>query len=88
VQYVLQLAEEHPERRVLVVIPEMVEEKWYEYFLHNQRSRLLEWSLLAKGNQRIYTVAAPYYLSTAKREEAEAAKIGAAAELNGGRVSK
>jgi hypothetical protein len=63
VQYVLQLAEENPERKIVVVIPEMVEEKWYEYFLHNQRARLLEWTLLAKGNDRIYTVASPYYLS-------------------------
>ena len=62
VQYVLELAEKNPERRILVVIPEMVEQKWYEYFLHNQRARLLEWTLLAKGNQRIYTVTAPYYL--------------------------
>jgi amino acid transporter len=63
VQYVLDMAEKNPERRVVVVIPEMVEEKWYEYFLHNQRARLLEWMLLAKGNDRIYTVASPYYLS-------------------------
>src|SRR5215469_6090215 len=63
VQYVLQLAENNPERKIVVVIPEMVEEKWYEYFLHNQRARLLEWTLLAKGNDRIYTVASPYYLS-------------------------
>jgi hypothetical protein len=40
----------------------MVEEKWYEYFLHNQRARLLQWALLAKGNDRIYTVVSPYYL--------------------------
>jgi amino acid transporter len=64
VQYILELAEKQAERRILVVIPEMVEEKWYEYFLHNQRARLLEWTLLAKGNDRIYTVAAPYYLKS------------------------
>jgi amino acid transporter len=62
VQHVLELSEKNPERRILVVIPEMVEEKWYEYFLHNQRARLLEWSLLAKGNERIFTLASPYYL--------------------------
>jgi len=67
VQFVLELTEKNPERRVLVVIPEMVEEKWYEYFLHNQRARLLEWVLLAKGNERIYTLASPYYLRE-KRE--------------------
>ena len=66
VRYVLDLSEKNPHRQILVVIPEMVEEKWYEYFLHNQRARLLEWTLLARGNKRIYTVASPYYLSMAR----------------------
>ena len=32
---------------IIVVVPELVEDKWHEYFLHNQRGRLLEWVLLA-----------------------------------------
>jgi len=63
VQYVLELSKSHPGRRIIVVIPALVENRWYEYFLHNQRSRLLEWTLLARGNERIFTVSAPYYLS-------------------------
>ena len=62
VQYVLDLSEKHPDRRIVVVVPELVEDRWYEYFLHNQRARLLQWLLLARGNERIFTVAAPYYL--------------------------
>jgi amino acid transporter len=61
-QYVLDLSEKHPQRRIVVVIPELVEGRWYEYFLHNQRGRLLEWSLQVRGNERIFTVSAPYYL--------------------------
>jgi len=68
VEYVLKLSEQHPNRKIVVVIPEFVEDRWYEYFLHNQRARLLQWVLLAKGNQRIFTVAAPYYLSEAARK--------------------
>jgi hypothetical protein len=68
VQYVLELSEKHKDRKIVVVIPEFVEEKWYEYFLHNQRARLLQWSLLVRGNSRIFTVASPYYLSMEKRE--------------------
>ena len=45
-----------------MVIPELVEDRWYEYFLHNQRGRLLEWVLLARGNERIFTVSAPWYV--------------------------
>jgi hypothetical protein len=62
VQYILQLSAQQPERRIVVVIPELAEGKWYEYFLHNQRGRLLEWLLLVKGNERIFTLNAPYYL--------------------------
>ncbi len=62
VQYILQLSAQQPERRIIVVIPELAEGKWYEYFLHNQRGRLLEWLLLVKGNERIFTLNAPYYL--------------------------
>ena len=62
VQYILQLAARQPERRIIVVIPELAEGKWYEYFLHNQRGRLLSWLLLVKGNERIFTLNAPYYL--------------------------
>jgi amino acid transporter len=63
VQYVLRLSRKHPDRRIVVVIPELVEERWYEYFLHNQRGRLLEWALMVQGNQRIFTLSSPYHLS-------------------------
>ena len=41
-QYVLKLSKENPQRRIAVVIPQFVESGWFEYFLHNQRGRLLE----------------------------------------------
>jgi amino acid transporter len=62
VQFILDLAKKNPERSIVVVIPELVEDQWYEYFLHNQRGRLLEWVLLARGNERIFTVSAPWYV--------------------------
>ena len=62
VQFVLDLSKKHPDRNIIVVIPELVEDKWYEYFLHNQRGRLLEWVLLARGNERVFTVTAPWYV--------------------------
>jgi hypothetical protein len=63
VQYIAELSAKHPERRIVVVIPQLVEDRWYEYFLHNQRSRLLEWTLLVRGNERIFAVSSPYYIS-------------------------
>jgi len=62
VRYVCDLAEQHRDRRIVVVIPELVEDRWYEYFLHNQRGRLLEWTLLVHGNERIFTVSSPYHV--------------------------
>jgi amino acid transporter len=63
VKYVLDLSEKHPDRKIVVVIPELVEDHWYEFFLHNQRARLLEWTLMVRGNERIFTLSSPYYLS-------------------------
>ncbi len=69
VQYVVDLAEKFPERKIAVVIPEFVEDHWYEYFLHNQRARLLEWILLSRGYKNIYTVSSPYYLPDSERKQ-------------------
>jgi amino acid transporter len=68
VKYVLQLSEKYPQRRIVVVIPQLVEDHWYEYFLHNQRGRLLEWALLAQGNKHIFTLSSPCYLSDNQEE--------------------
>jgi amino acid transporter len=62
VQFILDLSKNNPRRSIVVVIPELVEDRWYEYFLHNQRGRLLAWVLLARGNERIFTVSAPWYV--------------------------
>jgi len=70
VQFVLDLSKKNPGRTIIVVIPELVEDRWYEYFLHNQRARLLEWVLLARGNECIFTVTAPWYA------RAQASKTG------------
>jgi amino acid transporter len=66
VQFVLDLSKKNPARSIVVIIPELVEDRWYEYFLHNQRGRLLEWALLARGNERIFTVNAPWYIGERK----------------------
>jgi amino acid transporter len=62
VQFILDLSARNPTRTIIVVIPELVEGKWYQSFLHNQRGRLMEWVLLARGNERIFTVSAPWYV--------------------------
>ncbi|MBV8829110.1 MAG: APC family permease [Acidobacteriaceae bacterium] len=62
VDYVVRLAEENPDRRVITIVPELIENKWYNYFLHSQRATLLKTNLLMKGNDRISVLNIPCYL--------------------------
>ena len=60
--YILKLEEDHPGRKVAVLLPELVVRHWWENALHNQRVQLLKLFLLVKGNQRIVVVNIPWYL--------------------------
>ena len=60
--YILKLEEDHPGRKVAVVLPELVVKHWWENFLHNQRIQILKLLLLVRGNQRIIVVNIPWYL--------------------------
>ena len=62
VDYVLELSAKSPDREIAVIVPELVEHKWYHYVLHNQRAQGLKALLLLKGNQRITTMNIPWYL--------------------------
>jgi amino acid transporter len=62
VDYVIKTAEENPGRRIVTIIPELVERRWYAYFLHTQRAALLKTMLLMKGNYRISVLNMPWYL--------------------------
>ncbi len=61
-EYVAKVADEHPSRRVIAIIPELVEKRWYYYFLHTQRATLLKTELLMQGNDRISVLNIPFYL--------------------------
>jgi amino acid transporter len=60
--YILELEEQNPGRKVAVILPELVVRHWWENALHNQRVQLLKLLLLLKGNQRIVVVNIPWYL--------------------------
>lgn len=62
VEYVFQIEREHPDRRIAVVVAELVERHWYHYFLHNQRAEVLKALLMVRGNERIVVVSVPWYL--------------------------
>jgi hypothetical protein len=63
VEYILNLERIHPDRLISVVVPELVERRWFYDFLHNQRAALLKIELYIKGNGHIVVTNVPWYLS-------------------------
>jgi hypothetical protein len=64
VDFVLDIEKQNPDREISVIIPELVEKHWYQYFLHNQRASWLKAALLRRGTQRIAIINVPWYLSS------------------------
>jgi amino acid transporter len=62
INHVLQIERNNPDRTIAVLLPELVERQWYQYFLHNQRARILAAQLLTQGTHRIVIVNVPWYL--------------------------
>lgn len=65
--YLHELEERYPERRIAVIIPELVETQWYQYPLHNQRATALKAALLLRGGDRIVVINVPWYFGTEGR---------------------
>jgi hypothetical protein len=87
-QYVRQLGTEHPRRYVAVVVPELVDRRWYHLLLRSHRPTLLKGLLLLRGGPRVIVINTPWYLrgddaaedaSPAATGAADARKPGAAA---------
>jgi amino acid transporter len=64
VDYVLEVERTSPNQQVAVVIPELVQRRWYHHLLHNKRAAVLKGLLLLKGNQRIIVINVPWYLES------------------------
>jgi amino acid transporter len=60
--YALGLEEANPDKTIAVLIPELVESRWYYFLLHNNRSQALKALLLFSGNQRTTVINIPWYL--------------------------
>jgi len=62
VDYVVSLEKDNQDRQIAVLVPELVESRWYYSLLHNNRSEILKAMLLFKGSQRITVVTIPWQL--------------------------
>jgi amino acid transporter len=64
VEYVSEAERTYQHQQIAVLIPELVERRWYHHLLHNKRASVLKTLLLLKGNQRIVVINVPWYLSS------------------------
>jgi amino acid transporter len=62
--YSLDLERNNPDRAIAVLIPELVESRWYYFLLHNNRSQVLKALLLFGGCQRIAVINIPWHLKS------------------------
>lgn len=59
----LDLQRDHPDRKIAVIIPEMVESHGYQYLLHNRRVTALKAALPLRGGSKIAVINVPWYLN-------------------------
>lgn len=62
VSYIMQLAEQEPDRQIAVVVSELIEARWYQRLLHNQTATLIRALLLFRGGPQIVVITTPWYL--------------------------
>jgi hypothetical protein len=62
VERILELENEHPDRMIAVLLPELIERHWLHYFLHNQRPEMIAARLMLRGKQRIMIINVPWRL--------------------------
>ncbi|XYH96170.1 APC family permease [Sorangium sp. So ce1128] len=66
-RFITTIARAHPDRQVAVVVPEVVESRWYHYLLHNHTASILKWLLLFRGGKSVVIVNTPFYLYDAPK---------------------
>jgi amino acid transporter len=62
VDYVERLRDDHPDRDIVVVVPDLVVPRWYHAFLHNNRGSVLRALLRLRGGPRVVIVNLPFYV--------------------------
>jgi len=52
---------------IAVILPDLVEGRWWEYLLHTHRAGVLRSLLLLRGNQRVVVISVPWYLERRRK---------------------
>jgi amino acid transporter len=67
--YTLEAEQTNPDKTIAVLIPELVESRWYYFMLHNNRSQVLKALLLFSGNERTMVINIPWYLPEGPKKD-------------------
>ncbi|HYM13469.1 MAG TPA: APC family permease, partial [Bryobacterales bacterium] len=62
VDYIRELEAKGPGRQIAVLIPDLIERRWYQYFLHRQRGEVLAARLLLTGSRQTVIINVPWHL--------------------------
>jgi amino acid transporter len=68
--HVRALVNANPRRYVAVVVPELVDRKWYELLLGSHRATLLKGLLWLRGGPRVLVISTPWYLRGEDEDDA------------------
>jgi hypothetical protein len=64
IEFVGDLHKAHPQRQIFVIVPELVERRWYHYFLHNQTAAMIKGYLYFSGLDRVSVITVPWYMKS------------------------
>jgi hypothetical protein len=71
-ELVTDTARAYPDRSIAVIVPELVERRWYHVILQSHMASMIKTMLLFRGGPRVVVVSAPWYekdaLQAARRE--------------------
>ncbi len=70
--YLNQLKAQYPNRLIAVIIPELVEMRWWAWLLHNHRATALKANLLLLRDPRIVVINVPWYVQHGEPKPAAA----------------
>jgi hypothetical protein len=62
IEFIADFERTHPGRQIFLIVPELVERRWYHYLLHNQTATIIKGYLYFSGLRRVAVVNVPWYL--------------------------
>jgi len=63
-EFITELEKTHPGRQIAIIIPEVVERRWYHTLLHNHTATMIKGYLYFSGLERVSVVNVPWYLKS------------------------